>query len=150
MDGEPLTPLGMGRFRVGNRPDPLPFPPKAGVLQEAHILAPGGTIVLSRTVPPSYSAAELRAYEGEYRSDELDATYTVVVMPEGGLSVLRDKVDPVHLTAVTVDTFSGPSLGSTVTFVRATSGDVTGLTIAANTPRRLSLTRVALTSPTGK
>jgi hypothetical protein len=93
---------------------------------------------------------DLKAYAGEYRSDELDVTYTLVVMPGGELAVLRDKVDAVSLTTVTLDKFSGQSLGSTVTFVRAPSGDVTGFTIAGDTPRRLSFTRVPTDLVTGK
>jgi hypothetical protein len=98
--------------------------------------------VFSRVAVPSYSATELQAYAGEYHSDELDVSYTVAVLPEGGLAILRKRVVPVPLTAVTRDKFSGPSLGSTVTFVRAPSGDVTGLTLAGTTPRRLSFTKI--------
>lgn len=151
MDGELFTPLGGGRFRVGERPDDVLFPPpKTGASQEMHILAPAGTIVYSRVTVLSYSVTDLKAYAGEYRSDELDVTYTIVVMPEGGLAVLRKKVDPVPLTALKLDTFYGQSLGSAVTFVRAPSGNVTGFTISGGTPRRLSFTRVGAAPLTGK
>jgi CubicO group peptidase (beta-lactamase class C family) len=150
MEGEPLTPLGAGRFRVGERPDPILFPaPKAGSPQEMHILAPGRTIVLSRAAPPSYSAAELNAYAGEYRSEELGVTYKIVVTPERTLSVLREKVDPVPLMPLTLDTFYGQSLGFTLTFSRPSARDVTGFTITAPTPRQLSFTRVALATSAG-
>jgi len=149
--GGPLTPLGGGRFRVGELPDHVLFPPaSAGAPQEFHILAPARTIRFSRVTVPSHSLMDLKAYAGEYRSDELDVTYTLVVMPGGELAVLRDKVDAVSLTTVTLDKFSGQSLGSTVTFVRAPSGDVTGFTIAGDTPRRLSFTRVPTDLVTGK
>ncbi len=158
-----LVPLGGGRFRAGEGPTEFLFPPpKTGAPQELHILPPASqlwhmrmviardTDVLSRVTVPSYSATDLKAYAGEYRSDELDARYTVVVMPEGGLVVLRKKVDPVPLTAVTLDTFSGGSLGG-LSFVRARSGDVTGFTINYfGTPRRLPFTRVGVASSTGK
>ena len=163
-----FVPLGGGQFRVGGQPTngsaahEVLFPPaKPGAPQEMHDAPPafqapfscrswsgncGGPwselAVFSRVTVPSYSATELMAYAGEYHSDELDASYTVVLTLEGGLAVLRKRVDPVPLTAVTRDKFSGRSLGSTVTFVRAPSGDVTGLTLAGATPRRLSLTKV--------
>jgi len=105
----------------------MPAPPMPFVPTEHH----GQLVIMA-----------LMAYAGEYHSDELDASYTVVLTLEGGLAVLRKRVDPVPLTAVTRDKFSGRSLGSTVTFVRAPSGDVTGLTLAGATPRRLSLTKV--------
>ena len=163
-----LIPLGGGRFRLGGME--LLFPPqKTGAPQEIHIPPPtfqapfscrswsgncGGPwsehAVFSRVLVPSYTATDLQAYAGEYRSDELDVSYTVVAMPEGGLAVLRKKVDPVSLTVVTLDKFSGQSLGTTVTFVRAPSGDVTGFTIAGGDPRRVSFTRVGLASSTGK
>jgi hypothetical protein len=72
----------------------------------------------------------------------LDTTYTLTVTPEGGLTVLREKVEPVLLTAVTRDIFVGQSLGSSVTFVRAPAGEVKGLTITGETPRSLTFTRV--------
>jgi hypothetical protein len=149
--GELLTPLGGGRFRVGDRPDEVLFPPlKAGAPQDLHILAPARTIVLSRVTAPSYSATELNAYAGDYRSDELNVTYTIVVTPEGSLVVVREKVNPVPLIAVTRDGFTGQSLGSTVTFIRAPSGDVTGITIGGLSPRRLSFARVKLAPSTGE
>lgn len=144
---QPFVPLGGGRFRVGELPIERLFPPpRAGEPQELHIPmpAPARAVVFSRVTPPSYSAADLNAYAGKYHSDELDATYTIVVVPEGGLTVLRDRVDPVPLTAVTLDAFYGRSLGSTITVVRGVSGDVTGLLIiSGGTPRRLRFTKVS-------
>jgi CubicO group peptidase (beta-lactamase class C family) len=149
--GGALTPIGGGRFRVGELPDPVLFPrPEPGGAQEMHILAPSRTIVHRRVVAPSYSATELSGYIGEYRSDELNVTYRIVVGAEGALAVLREKVDPVFLTPLMLDKFSGQSLGFTMTFERAPSGEVMGFTIVAATPRRLSFTRVNRTSSTEK
>lgn len=150
---EPFVPLGGGRFRVGERPIERLFPPpRVGEPQELHIpmAAPARSVVFSRVRPPSYSAADLNGYAGKYHSDELDATYTILVMPEGGLTVRRDKVDPVLLTPITLDAFHGRSLGSTVVFVRGVSGDVTGLLIiSGGTPRRLTFTKVSA-APSGR
>jgi hypothetical protein len=138
------VPIGAGRFRVGElRIEALFPPPGLGEAQELHMLRPSARpLVFSRVTAVSYSAAELQAFTGQYRSDELDTTYTLTVTPEGGLTVLREKVEPVLLTAVTRDIFVGQSLGSSVTFVRAPAGEVKGLTITGETPRSLTFTRV--------
>lgn len=144
-----FVPLGGGRFRVGERERLFP-PPRAGDPQQLHmpVPPPARPVVFSRVMAPSYSAAELEAYAGQYRSDELDATYTIAVTPERGLAVLREKVEPAPLTAVTLDTFYGygQSLGSSVTFIRAPSGEVSGFTMtlsyAGETRRSLTFARI--------
>jgi hypothetical protein len=92
---------------------------------------------------PSYSGADLKAYVGEYRSDELDVNYSVAVTPEGGLTVLRRKFDSLPLDAFKLDVFWGSSLG-TVTFSRAPSGEVTGFAISTGRVRRLPFRRVGV------
>ena len=153
-----LVPLGGGGFRVSEGPTEVLFPsPKTGAPQELHVppLArnygpPAASEVFYRMTVPSYSATDLKAYAGEYRSDEVDVSYKVVALPESGLAVLRGTFDPIPLAAVTLDKFSGRGLGWTITFMRAPSGDVTGFTIAFGTPRRLSFTRVGVAPSTGK
>ncbi len=141
------VPLGGGRFRVGELPIEMLFPPpRTGEPQELHILSPmpspAPAVVFSRVPAPSYPAADLNAFAGQYRSDELATTYTITVTSEGGLTILRERVESVPLTAITFDIFFGRSLGSSMTFVRAPSGDVTGFTIAGGTPRSLTFTRI--------
>ena len=82
-----------------------------------------------------------KQYVGEYRSDELNVSYTIVVAPDGRLAVMRNKLDPILLQALKPDTFSGASLG-TLTFVRAPSGATTGSTITMGGVRRLWFARV--------
>lgn len=144
---EAYVPLGNGRFRVGELPIEVLFAsPGVGEPQTLQILrltpAPARAVVYARVPPVSYSVAELRGFVGQYRSDELDATYTVRLMPEGRLAVLREKVEPVPLTTITRDIFFGQSLGSSVTFVRAQTGVVSGLIISSNTPRSLAFTKI--------
>lgn len=149
MEGSPeaLVPLGGGRFRLGEQPTEVDFPlPKAGTPQELHTSSPVAA-VLTRSTAPSYSVADLKAYAGEYRSDELDVGFKVVVSPQGRLVVLRRKFDPVPLQTLKPDLFFSPSLG-TVTFIRAAAGEVTGLTLSTVGVRRLSLTRVGVTPST--
>jgi CubicO group peptidase (beta-lactamase class C family) len=143
--GEPLAPLGDGRFRVGNRPYDIVFaPPQPGMPRQFHVLMPGSTPLLVRTTDPSYSAAQLKAYAGEYRSDELDVTYTIAPRgADGRLMVARQRVDPVPLTALMPDTFLlRESLGDAIRFVRAPAGAITGFEIIGDTPRRLWFARV--------
>jgi CubicO group peptidase (beta-lactamase class C family) len=142
---EAYVPVGNRRFRVGELPIEVLFTsPVSGEPQTLQILGliPAPTVRYVRVTPVSYSVAELTGFVGQYRSDELDATYTVKLMPEGGLAVFREKVEPVPLTTITRDIFYGQSLGSSVTFERAPAGDVSGLIITANTPRRLVFTKI--------
>lgn len=163
MNGAPLESLGSGRFRVEyeiNQPGELPTEvvlplSYTGLPREVRVTFPFATTLpfatrgFTRVTAPSYPAADLTRYAGEYRSDELDVTYTIVV-EKGGLAVLRPKLDRVSLKAVKSDTFTGLTSGGTVTFIRSPSGDVTGLTISTGGTRRLRFTRVGLTSPAQK
>ncbi len=112
----------------------------------------GELAILSRVTIPLYSTTDLTAYAGEYRSDELGATFTVVVLPEGQLAAVRYGAEPIQLAALGRDQFfaSLSDHAGTLKFVRTTSGDVTGFTIAGTTPRRLSFTKVSVTSSTLK
>lgn len=148
-----LAPVGGGRFRVGDRPNDVLFPaPKIGVPREMHILLDHGPRVFSRVTVPLYSASELKAYVGEYRSDELDATFAITTVSEDHLAVLRRRSNPIELAALTPDTFFGnfSDGAGTLTFVRTPSGAVAGFTINGRTPRRLSFTRVNVARSTGK
>jgi CubicO group peptidase (beta-lactamase class C family) len=74
------------------------------------------------------SAAELARLAGDYRSDELDITYTIGV--ENGRLVARSQwlVDPILLTQVTADHFDSDSFRPTlVSFVRDAKGQPTQL-----------------------
>ncbi len=142
-----LVPLGGGRFRVGEQSTEFMFPPAVtGTPQELHASS-SATAVFRRVTAPSDSAADLRRYAGEYRSDELDVIYNVVVLPEGRLATSKRKFQPRPLEMVQLDTFSGDG---TVTFTRAPSGEVTGFTISTGRVRRLSFTRVGAASSPGK
>jgi CubicO group peptidase (beta-lactamase class C family) len=142
----PLTPLGSGRFRALANELLFP-PPRGGTPQELHTLAPTETVVFSRVTAPSYSPSQLSAYVGEYRSDELEATFKIIARSDGDLVAVRDRTDPKQLTPLRRDAFfSDFSDGAgTLTFARATSGEVTGFVITGRTPRGLAFTRVRQT-----
>ena len=52
----------------------------------------------------------MRPYAGEYRSDELEISYKIVVSTEGRLALLRSKFD-----SVTLETLKPDALGVDVT-----------------------------------
>ena len=87
----------------------------------------------------SYSSSDLAAYAGEYRSDELNASFTISVLSGGQLAVVRHEYEPVPLRALARDSFFGDFSDGcgTLTFVRTSRGAITGFT-EGRTPRRLS------------
>jgi CubicO group peptidase (beta-lactamase class C family) len=106
------------------------------------VRAAGGKVVALERVPVSglpsdrfervtrvtSSAAELARLAGDYRSGELDVTYTMSV--ENGRLVARSQwlVDPILLTQVTADHFDSDSFRPTlVSFERDANGEVTQL-----------------------
>ncbi|WP_233585291.1 hypothetical protein [Corallococcus sp. CA054B] len=88
---------------------------------------------------PKPTASALAAFAGQYRSDEVDMTYTVRVA-DGKLAIRWPRRDEVVLEAIGGDRFSG-SLGA-VTFTRAASGGVDGLTISNRRLRRFRAERL--------
>ncbi|MBN8469280.1 serine hydrolase [Corallococcus exiguus] len=81
----------------------------------------------------------LAAFAGQYRSEEVDMTYTVRVV-DGKLAIRWPRRDEVLLDAIGGDHFVG-SLG-TVTFTRAASGGIDGLTISSRRLRRFRAERL--------
>jgi CubicO group peptidase (beta-lactamase class C family) len=91
------------------------------------------------TVAPTLDAATLARYAGTYDSDEIGATYTVVV--EGGRLVLhRRRAEPLTLVPTRADAFTGDGLR--FAFQRR-GGRVTGMTVDAGRTRGLLFTRRA-------
>ncbi len=88
----------------------------------------GGARVYSRIDPADTVGVKFEEYEGRYRSDELEITYTLAV--EDGRLTLRLPPDAaVALRPMYRDGFGGP--GRTVRFMRDGSGRVTGLRVFA-------------------
>jgi CubicO group peptidase (beta-lactamase class C family) len=93
----------------------------------------------TRVTAPMPTALALSSFAGQYRSEEVDMTYTVLVAG-GKLTIRWPRRDEVVLEAVGGDRFVG-SLG-TITFTRATSGEIDGLTISNRRLRRLRADRL--------
>jgi hypothetical protein len=87
--------------------------------------------------PPKQSAADLAAYTGEYFSEELYTTYTVMI-EEDGLLAWHPRNPPIALVATEVDRFVGNRWGfANLSFTRNDEGAVTGFLLTG--PRVLNL-----------
>lgn len=139
---DPLVPLGNGVFRVSGSTHEWRFSaPTAGAPRELRITdAWPMPRIFTRLTSPAPSTSALTAYAGQYRSDEVDMTYTVRV-ENGKLSMHWARGASFALEAVGGDHFIDGIY--TVTFTRAASGDVNGLTISTRRVRRLRAERVA-------
>ncbi|AKQ68380.1 D-alanyl-D-alanine carboxypeptidase [Myxococcus hansupus] len=133
--------MGDGAFRPGESlhvwrfSPPAANAPRALSIQDAWPTS-RGFIQVSEPLP---TASALAAYTGRYRSDEVDMTYTVRIV-DGKLAIRWPRRDEVVLDAIGGDRFVG-SLG-TVTFTRAASGGLEGLTFSNRRLRRLRAERV--------
>jgi CubicO group peptidase (beta-lactamase class C family) len=148
---DPLVPLGDGLFRVSGLTHEWRFSaPAAGTpantpreLQITDFWP--SPRMFTRVTAPVPSASALAAYAGQYRSDEVDTTYTVRV-ENGKLSVRWARETSFTLEAVGSDHFIDGAY--TVSFTRGASGDVDGLTISTRRVRRLRAERLAAAAPT--
>jgi hypothetical protein len=81
----------------------------------------------------------LRAYAGEYKSRELDATYKLVV-EDGALTLHNGWNPPVKLESLVPDEFTVGQMG-TVVFHRAAAKRVAGLSVYSGRIRDASFAR---------
>ncbi|MCP3166435.1 serine hydrolase domain-containing protein [Myxococcus qinghaiensis] len=91
-----------------------------------------------RLSAPMPASTDLAAFAGQYRSEEVDMTYTVR-LADGKLAVRWPRRDEVVLEPVGGDRFVG-SLGA-VTFTRAASGSVDGFLVSSRRLRRFRAER---------
>lgn len=130
LGGTQLVPVGETRFESGTgtvlRLESTPF---AEGRPAAFLDSPGADNVRLEPVPAfEPTASELAQYEGTYRSDEAEATFTVEVGEEMTL-VLRDRWGQgTGLRPLYPDAFSGG--GSTYVFRRDASGRVAGMSLS--------------------
>ena len=140
---EALVALGDGRFRLGEQTTELKF----SVSKDVTTLEVAGTppmlkpAMFTRVTTPTCSNTDLQAYAGKYRNEDLAANFTITVSPAQQLTLSRSKFEPQTLDAVKCDVFTTRVLG-TVTFVRAPSGKVIGLTNSDGQTRGLPFTRM--------
>jgi CubicO group peptidase (beta-lactamase class C family) len=111
--GPTLVPAGENRFRVGGSEIVFGAEEKAGFVMHP----PNGArpMPFERREPVEYSAAALAAYAGEYFSQDLNASYRVVVR-DSGLALVTGTNDPVNARPLFADTFQAS--GNLIQFLR--------------------------------
>jgi len=131
----PMTPISPSRFLVAGTP--LEFSPaEAGRPQAWHVIDGGGGRLMELPLMKfDMPKADLPAFAGEYRSDELDVTYTVAVR-DSSLVVQSSTLHPVSR-----DAFVGDYVGM-VRFVRDPRGAVAAFTLSRNAARGVRFERV--------
>jgi CubicO group peptidase (beta-lactamase class C family) len=139
----PFVPIGNGAFRPGETTQLWRFSQPAGDAPLELSIRDfwPTTRPFVRVTAPLPTSVTLASLAGQYRSDEVDAIYTVRVA-NGKLAIRWPRRDEVVLDAVGGDRFVG-SLG-TVTFTRAASGEADGLTISNRRLRRFRAARIAV------
>jgi CubicO group peptidase (beta-lactamase class C family) len=131
----PMTPVSANRFVIPGTTFEF-SPAEAGRPQAWHILDGGGRRVLELPLMKfGLSKAELPTFAGEYRSDELDVTYTVVVR-DSTLVLQSSTLHPVFK-----DAFVGDYMG-TVRFLRDAKGSIAGFTLNRKSARGVRFERV--------
>ena len=130
-----LTPINPNRFLFSGVT--LEFSPAdAGRPQTWHIIDGGGQRLLELQLTKfDISRSELPLFAGQYRSDELDVTYTVAVRDTSLV------VQSSTLQSVFKDAFVGDYLG-VIRFLRDRRGDVAAFTLNRNAARGVRFERV--------
>ncbi|MDI1476738.1 serine hydrolase domain-containing protein [Polyangium sp. y55x31] len=137
----PLVPLGDGVFRMGDTAKWQFSAPAADAPRELRITDGWPTPrIFTRVTAAVPAASTLAAFEGSYRIDEVDMTYTLR-MTDGKLKLRWPRQKEATLEAIGGDRFVSDMLG-TVTFTRTASGEVDGLTISNRRLRRLRARRL--------
>ena len=138
-----LTPVAVNRFVLAGSPIVVEFvPAAAGRAQELHVTGFGPKPYVSDQVKEGFapSATELRAFSGQYRSEDLDVTYTLVPRESGLLLRIPGRPD-IILRPILPDAFHG-SLVDVLKFSRDARSTVTGFTVHTSGVRSLSFARV--------
>jgi CubicO group peptidase (beta-lactamase class C family) len=106
------------------------------------LLGDDGDVISFEPVPAaSPSADQLREYEGQFHSDEAEATYTLAVA-NGALELRLRPHIALQLDPAYADAFTTPS-GRLVHFIRGPSGTVDEMSFGMGRVRDLRFTRVA-------
>jgi len=113
-------------------------PAAAGHRQEWHVPGSGGRPEVLQLVSFTLPAGELSSFAGEYRSEEIKATYGIVVK-DSGLFVQLPGMADTPLRPFAKDTFVGVGV---VRFLRDARGAVTGFTTSRYNLRGLRFNRV--------
>jgi len=141
-----LAPAGPGKFIVpgGETEIAIDFKPaeKGKPATALLTIGKGQELRFVKAAPlRAMGAAELAAYTGAYRSEELlDAKYLISV--DKGALVLKTRSAPrAGLEAMAPDKFTVPGYGLNVEFVRGQGGKVTGFTVSVGRAAGIAFSR---------
>ena len=109
-----------------------------GAISHIVIKAGGMEIKAERIAILSPTAAQLREYQGEYYSEELDTTY-ILVLEEKELSVKVRKNPPVKLEMTETDTFTAAQFK--IAFKRDSQNKIAGFSLDAGRVKGLEFIR---------
>ena len=136
--GAKLRRLGANEFSdlVGN---PILFKYDKGTMT-ATLTLQGQVFFLGERVPDIHlNEAALSAFSGDYRSDELDATYKLSLV-KGALSLQVGTQPPVSLNPVAPNEFEAADLGTVV--FQGTRNRISGLTFFSARARGISFRKL--------
>ena len=120
---------------IGNRRFVLENPSPTLIFESNRLtIAPesGTAVTFERVEPFTPTTAQLEAFAGAYRSDEIEATYRIVVK-DSRLRLDRLKSNSSMLEPLVTDTFA--SQPGVIRFTRDTTGTVTGFVLEAGRVR---------------
>jgi hypothetical protein len=142
-DGIELLPVNASRAFVSGGSTSLDFVPGATRRpQEIHITRAGMKPLVLQRLGDSRApwVPDLRAFTGEYTSQEIDARYTLAVR-NSALAIQIPGRANIILKPVSVDSFAG-GLAGLVQFFRDARGTVTGFSLSTPGVRSLPFNRV--------
>jgi CubicO group peptidase (beta-lactamase class C family) len=134
-----MVPIGENRFRVGDGTD-VRFEGVGTASARMFIRTSGDTVTFTRVDSVVLTPAEMAAYAGEYRSDEVEATHSWKV--ERGQLVLyigdrrQGTIEPAYRDGFT------RGGGTVIDVQRDTRGRITGFVLQSGRVRNLRFTRV--------
>jgi CubicO group peptidase (beta-lactamase class C family) len=130
-----LRPVAEERFMTPDNRTEYRFRKRDGRIElELSSQPPGG--IWQRQPAFGPDAPGLRRYVGEYRSEEVDARWTVESQ-DSVLRLKRPKFAPLTLRPVLPDGFVAEDLGMLIRFTRGRNGTVTGFTASAGRVRKV-------------
>lgn len=135
-----LKPLGKDRFRIEGLPETLEFSDKGVKRVYDDVLAVPQTFTrVAAATEFGLGGRELSDFAGVYRSDEIDATYTVA-MEGDHLAISTLKRKPTALAPASTDLFDADF--AKVRFTRDAQGKVSGLQFNTGRVRSFPLVKV--------
>lgn len=140
-EGYVLTPVSQTRFLFPEQPIAVEFVAATGRgPQEMQVLVQGERPVVYQRVPSfAVSATPLTEFAGNYRSEELEITYTLAVQ-DSGLVIRTRKARDIVVRPVFADAFQGDDIGL-LRFTRA-GRRATGFTVSTGRVRGVRFDRV--------